>query len=200
VLLQIPHHFFEKHFKFVLKTLKKLSLEQLNRLSTEEFRKSKKIPLVLVLDDIRSLHNIGAAFRTADAFRISQIYLCGITARPPHREIHKTALGATESVSWKYFENIEDALKKLRSDGYVIYAVEQTDKSVLLNNISCDQNKTALIVGNEVHGVSDKALEYCDLAIEIPQAGTKHSLNVSVCTGIVLWHFYINMNDLCNKI
>jgi len=170
--------------------LKKLSLEQLNRINTEEFKASEKMPLVLVLDDIRSLHNIGSAFRTADAFRVSKIYLCGITASPPHREIHKTALGATESVDWEYFENIEDILQNLKSSGFAIYGVEQTDSSILLNDLNYESNKTALIIGNEVHGISDKALYYCDLAIEIPQAGTKHSLNVSVCTGIVLWHFF----------
>lgn len=170
--------------------MKKLSLEQLNRISSEEFKSVEKMPLVLILDDIRSLHNIGAAFRTADAFRVSKIYLCGITASPPHREIHKTALGATESVDWEYVENIEIVLKKLKSTGYTIYGIEQTDSSMLLDELSAESNKTALIIGNEVHGVSDKALLYCDLAVEIPQMGTKHSLNVSVCTGIVLWHFF----------
>lgn len=170
--------------------MKKLSLEQLNRISAEEFRESDKMPVVLILDDIRSLHNIGAAFRTADAFRLSKIYLCGITASPPHREIHKTALGATESVDWEYAENIEDVLRNLKSAGYAIYGIEQTNSSILLDDLDYESNKIALIIGNEVHGVSDKALAYCDLAIEIPQAGTKHSLNVSVCTGIVLWHFF----------
>jgi len=172
------------------KQVKKLSLDELGRISTTAFRQVEKMPVILVLDDIRSLHNIGSAFRTADAFRVSAIYLCGITACPPHREIHKTALGATDSVNWEYFESVSDALQKLKKDGYVLYAVEQTDSSVLLGDMQYNNEKIALILGNEVNGVSDVAIELCDFAVEIPQGGTKHSLNVSVCTGIVLWHFF----------
>jgi 23S rRNA (guanosine2251-2'-O)-methyltransferase len=178
--------------------VKKLSLDELGRISSSAFRQAEKMPVVLVLDDIRSLHNIGSAFRTADAFRVSAIYLCGITACPPHREIHKTALGATDSVNWEYFESVSDALQKLKKDGYVLYAVEQTDSSVLLGDMQYNNEKIALILGNEVNGVSDVAIELCDFAVEIPQGGTKHSLNVSVCTGIVLWHFFTQWHSKRN--
>jgi tRNA G18 (ribose-2'-O)-methylase SpoU len=178
--------------------VKQLSLAQLNRLDQESYKAVKKMPVVLVLDNIRSLHNIGSIFRTADAFRISEVFLCGITACPPHREIHKTALGATDSVSWRYFEATEDALKYLKSDGYMVFAVEQTDKSKLLGDVRFMDGNTALVFGNEVEGVSESVLSLCDDAIEIPQAGTKHSLNISVCAGIVLWHFFNEWKQMGN--
>lgn len=169
--------------------MRKLSLDELNRISVEEYKKTKKLPVVVVLDNIRSLSNIGSVFRTADAFRVAAVYLCGITAKPPHREIHKTALGATESVDWYFFENALDALNKLRAENYTLAAVEQTDKSVSLQDVDLEP-PLALFFGNEIHGVEDQVVEDCDLCIEVPQSGTKHSLNVSVCAGIVLWHFY----------
>ena len=167
---------------------KKLKLEELNRVSVEEFKKSDKTPIVVVLDNIRSLHNIGSIFRTADAFAIEQIFLCGITAQPPHREITKTALGATESVSWKYFEKTVDALQELKNLGYYIISVEQTKNSQALEKIYFEkQQKCALIFGNEVEGVDQEVINQSDLTLELAQFGTKHSLNVSVCVGIVLW-------------
>lgn len=169
--------------------MRKLSMDELNRLNADGFAESAKLPVVAVLDNIRSLHNIGSFFRTADAFRIEAIYLCGITACPPHREIQKTALGATETVRWQYFEAIEDALLGLKKQNYLLAAIEQTTKSHDIRSFH-PTGKTALIFGNEVDGVDDKALHLCDLAVEIPQAGTKHSLNVAVCGGIVLWHCF----------
>jgi tRNA G18 (ribose-2'-O)-methylase SpoU len=167
---------------------KKLKLEELNRVSVEEFKKSDKTPIVVVLDNIRSLHNIGSIFRTADAFAIEQIFLCGITAQPPHREITKTALGATESVSWKYFEKTVDAVQELKNLGYYIISVEQTKNSQALEKIYFEkQQKCALIFGNEVEGVDQEVVNQSDLTLELTQFGTKHSLNVSVCVGIVLW-------------
>jgi 23S rRNA (guanosine2251-2'-O)-methyltransferase len=178
--------------------VKQLSLAQLNRLDPESFKAAKKMSVVLVLDNIRSLHNIGSVFRTADAFRVSEVFLCGITACPPHREIHKTALGATDTVSWRYFETTEEALRQLKSDDYKIYAVEQTNRSKLLDDVRYLNIKTALVFGNEVEGVSESALSLCDDAIEIPQAGTKHSLNISVCAGIVMWHFFTEWKKIGN--
>ncbi len=169
--------------------MRKLSMSELGRQSIEEFSVSAKIPIVAVLDNIRSLNNIGSFFRTADAFGIEALYLCGITATPPHRDIHKTALGATESVAWKYFPSVVEAILSLKQDGYRVVCIEQTDESKPLWSFEFDQ-PTALIFGNEVDGVSDEAISACDLALEIPQSGTKHSLNVSVCGGIVLWHCY----------
>lgn len=173
--------------------MKKLSLDELGRMTIEEYKQSPKLPIIIVLDNIRSLNNIGSFFRTADAFAVESIYLCGITACPPHRDIHKTALGATDSVSWEYFENVEDAIHKLRDNQYEIICVEQTDKSELLQNYEPKQ-KTALVFGNEVDGISDVVISVCDKAIEIPQIGTKHSLNVSVCGGIVLWHCFNSLS------
>ncbi len=169
--------------------MKKLSLDELGRKTIEEYKLAPKLPIIIVLDNIRSLNNIGSFFRTADAFAVESIYLCGITACPPHRDIHKTALGATDSVSWEYFENVEDAIHRLRMKQYEIVSVEQTNKSELLQNYEPKQ-KTALVFGNEVEGISDVVISVCDKAIEIPQIGTKHSLNVSVCGGIVLWHCF----------
>lgn len=166
-------------------------MEELNRLSVTDFRTSEKEPVIVVLDNVRSMHNIGSVFRTADAFRIKAIYLCGITATPPNREIHKTALGATESVQWKYFNNTGDAVKELKKSGYLIAAVEQTDSSLSLKDFSYKRGENlALVFGNEIHGVDDNVLEMCDFSIEIPQSGTKHSLNISVAAGIVLWDIF----------
>ncbi|MCQ2321899.1 MAG: RNA methyltransferase [Bacteroidales bacterium] len=167
----------------------KLSMEELNRLTKEQYETVDKLPIIIVLDNIRSLSNVGAVFRTADAFRIGELYLCGITACPPHREIHKTALGADETVKWQYFETTEEACKTLKGKGYQIYAVEQIEGSQMLQDFKFKPN-TALIMGNEVEGVSDEVLPYCDGALELPQEGTKHSLNVSVCAGIVMWETF----------
>lgn len=169
--------------------MRKLSMDELNRPSNEEFSQAQKLPVIIVLDNIRSLNNIGSFFRTADAFRIQRIFLCGITATPPHREIHKTALGATETVEWQYFEKVIDAINILRSMGYQIICIEQTDESLPLWDYK-PVEKTAFIFGNEVDGVSEEALYNCDTSIEIPQEGTKHSLNVAVCGGIMMWHFF----------
>lgn len=168
--------------------MQKLSMEELNRLTVDEFRNAIKLPVVCILDNIRSQHNIGSVFRTADAFGIDEIFLCGITATPPSREIQKTALGATESVKWTYFEKTTDAVSNLKSRGYKIIAVEQVQGSVLLHDFkAAGEQKLALIFGNEVDGVGNESLELCDAAIEIPQFGTKHSFNISVTAGIVLW-------------
>ena len=177
--------------------MRKLKNEELNRLSIESYKLAEKLPIVLVLDNVRSLNNIGSIFRTADAFRIKSIFLCGITATPPHRDIHKTALGATDSVDWKYFKTTEKALLELKKNGYLILAVEQADNSILLNNFQPSKaEKFALIFGNEVHGVGSNVIEMADQCIEIPQSGTKHSFNVSVSAGIVLWDIYLNLCKL----
>jgi tRNA G18 (ribose-2'-O)-methylase SpoU len=171
--------------------MRKLLNEELPRISVEKFKKTKKIPLVLVLDNVRSMNNIGSIFRSADAFLIESIVLCGITATPPHKDIHKTALGATESVDWKYFEDTKTAIDDLKRKGYKICAVEQTEESFMLNDISFEENeKLALIFGHEMHGVQQAIVDMCDIAIEIPQYGTKHSLNISVCAGILIWEVY----------
>jgi len=171
--------------------VKKLQLEELGRISVSEFKAIDKLPVTIVLDNVRSLHNVGSAFRTADAFRIEKIFLTGITGVPPHREIHKTALGATESVSWEYAEQVGQAVQGLKDRGYTIVVIEQTTESVPLNNFTPDPaQKYALVFGNEVNGVSDEAIAQADMALEIPQAGTKHSLNISVCVGIVAWQIF----------
>ena len=170
-------------------TMRKLSMDELNRLSKEEYEMAEKLPIIIVLDNIRSLSNVGAFFRTADAFRIGALYLCGITACPPHREIHKTALGADETVKWRYFETTEAACQALKADGYRIYAVEQVEGSIALQDFEFGTH-TAYILGNEVEGVSEEALPFCEGAIELPQEGTKHSINVSVCAGIVMWKLF----------
>ena len=169
--------------------MRKLSTDELNRLSKEEFERVEKTPIIIVLDNIRSLSNVGAFFRTADAFRIGELFLCGITACPPHREIHKTALGADETVKWRYFATTEAACQALKAEGYRIYAVEQVEGSVALQDFKIEP-QTAYILGNEVEGVSEEALPYCDGAVELPQEGTKHSINVSVCAGIVMWKIF----------
>ena len=171
--------------------MRKLKNEELNRLSVEDFKKAKKTPVVIILDNIRSFNNVGSAFRTADAFRLEALYLCGITARPPHREIHKTALGATESVNWKYFKNTVEAVALLKNNGYEIICIEQVDNSMMLNDFKPQTDKKyALVFGNEVKGVDDEIITMCDLCIEIPQIGTKHSLNITVSLGIVVWDIY----------
>jgi 23S rRNA (guanosine2251-2'-O)-methyltransferase len=166
-------------------------MEELGRLSVHEFKGSEKLPLVVVLDNVRSLHNVGSAFRTCDAFRISTLYLTGITGTPPHREIHKSALGATESVPWHYAEHTHELVKQLKGEGFEILVIEQTTNSVSLQNFAADPaKKYCLVFGNEVEGVSNEVIALADTSLEIPQSGTKHSLNISVCTGIVLWHLY----------
>ncbi len=169
--------------------MRKLTMDELNRISKAEFEQAAKTPIILILDNIRSLSNVGAFFRTADAFRIKELVLCGITACPPHREIHKTALGADETVKWRYFETTEAACQALIDEGYKIFAVEQVEGSVLLQNFQFEP-KTAYLLGNEVDGVSEAALPFCNGAIELPQEGTKHSINVSVCAGIVMWEAF----------
>jgi tRNA G18 (ribose-2'-O)-methylase SpoU len=170
--------------------MKKLKITELHRISPETFRVARKIPLIVVLDNVRSLHNVGSIFRTSDAFRIQAVYLCGITATPPHPEIHKTALGAEDSVEWTYFENTLDALDILHRQHYTLVAVEQTDDSRPPQHLPPADAPYAIVLGNEVHGVSQAVIDRCDRCIEIPQAGTKHSLNVSVAAGIVLWEFF----------
>jgi len=166
----------------------KTSNAALNRLTEDEFKSSKKLPIVLVLDNVRSMHNVGAAFRTADAFIIEAIYLCGITAKPPHREIEKTAIGATQTVTWKYFDNTLDALSELKANNYKIFAVEQTDEKIWLQDVSANANeKMALVFGHEMNGVDLEVVQAADACIEIPQWGSKHSLNISVSVGVVLW-------------
>ena len=169
---------------------KKLSMDELHRLSPEEFKNVEKTPLIIILDSVRSLNNVGSAFRTADAFRIEKIFLCGITGTPPHREINKTALGATESVDWEYVESTRDVIKKLKMDGYEIVALEQVTHSTPLNEfVPNTKKKYALVFGNEVFGVDEEVILDCDHVVEIPQIGTKHSLNISVTIGISLWDF-----------
>ena len=171
--------------------MKKLKLEELERVSIEEFKASTKVPLVVVLDNVRSMNNVGSVFRTSDAFAIEKIYLCGITPTPPHREIQKTALGATESVDWEFIKNTEELIIQLKKDNFKIIGIEQVTNSIKLQDFSCiPSEKYALIFGNEVEGISENILHYLDYCIEIPQIGTKHSLNVSVCAGIVLWELY----------
>lgn len=166
-------------------------MDELNRLDANGFKNSEKIPVIVVLDNIRSLNNVGAFFRTADAFRMEKIVLCGFTGTPPHREIHRSALGAEQSMAWEHSDSTEGALAQLKKAGYRCLAIEQTSDSIALGDFAfaADQ-KYAVVFGNEVEGVSDEALAVCDAAIEIPQAGTKHSINVSVCGGIVLWECY----------
>ncbi len=171
--------------------MRKLSMDELGRKTAEEFQRAEKFPLVLVLDNVRSMMNIGSLFRTADAFLIESIMLCGITATPPHREIQKTALGATESVHWQYFEDTIQAISILKERGYKVLALEQAEGSVSLKNFIPDKDQPyALVFGNEVKGVAEEALAMCHGCIEIPQFGTKHSLNVSVTAGIVIWDFF----------
>ncbi len=170
--------------------MRKIKNEALNRKTKEEFQLAEKRPFLFILDNVRSLNNVGSVFRTADAFLCSAVYLCGITARPPHREIHKTALGAEDNVVWKYFDHSSSAIKELKSQGWIIVAVEQVEGGIPLDRF-CPQSQEryAFVFGHEIQGVSDEALDLCDMAIEIPQEGNKHSLNISVCAGIVAWDF-----------
>jgi 23S rRNA (guanosine2251-2'-O)-methyltransferase len=175
----------------------KLKTHELKRMTVGEFKKAEKIPIVIILDNIRSQNNIGSVFRTADAFRVSQIHLCGITATPPHREIHKTALGATESVSWKYFPSTDDSIRKLKASGFTICAVEQTTDSIPVDQFfPAEKAGLGIIFGNEVNGVDEKIIDKADFCIEIPQFGTKHSLNISVAAGIVIWDLYKKLNNV----
>jgi len=174
--------------------MRKLKNDELDRLTLDEFKNSEKLPLVLVLDNVRSMNNVGSAFRTSDAFSIEKIYLCGITAQPPHREINKTALGATESVDWEHVENTADLCKKLQQGGFKVLAVEQAEGSLSLESFKAEEGqKYALVFGNEVFGVDQEVVNIADECLEIPQFGTKHSLNISVSIGVVLW-------DLTSKI
>jgi len=169
----------------------KLKLEELGRVDVDTFKTMEKIPAVIIMDNIRSMHNVGAVFRTADAFLIEKIILCGITPRPPHREIHKAALGATESVEWQYYESVKEAVLDLKTQKYEVLGIEQTTDSIMITDYSIDKTKKyALVLGNEVEGVSDEILPHCNAFLELPQHGTKHSLNVSVCGGIVMWEFF----------
>ena len=177
--------------------MRKLTMPELNRLNVADYHSVTKLPVIIVLDNIRSMENVGSFFRTADAFRIEAIYLCGITARPPHREIHKTALGADESVDWQYFATTAEACEHLKSKGYRIFAVEQVEDSIMLDKFSAPR-KSAYIFGNEVDGVDDAVLPYCEQAVEIPQQGTKHSLNVAVSGGILMYHLFENLKKLLN--
>lgn len=176
--------------------MRKLLNEELGRLDVPAFKKASKLPIKVVLDNVRSLNNVGSAFRTSDAFRIDGIYLCGITAKPPHREIQKTALGATESVDWKYFTTTAEAVEALRAENYQIIAIEQADESVELQDFSVDlEKKYALIFGNEVKGVEEDIVKGADEVVEIPQFGTKHSLNIAVSIGVVLWNLWENLRE-----
>lgn len=167
--------------------MRKLKNEELNRLSPEAFKKAEKIPVILVLDNIRSMNNVGSAFRTADAFGLEKIYLCGITGKPPHREINKTALGATETVEWEYAEDVLETVINLKKQGYTLAAIEQADNSRYLQNYQPEALPIALVFGNEIEGVNEKVVHIADEVIEIEQFGTKHSLNISVAIGIVVW-------------
>ncbi|NLI71738.1 MAG: RNA methyltransferase [Bacteroidales bacterium] len=170
--------------------MRKLKITELNRLTIDEFKQHEKIPLIVVLDNVRSLHNVGSVFRTADAFLVKSVYLCGITSTPPHAEIHKTALGAENSVNWKYFDDALQAVEELKKEGYTVVAIEQTEGSTMLNKFKFNSNKKyAVILGHEVKGVQQSVINACSSCIEIPQFGTKHSLNVSVTTAIVIWEF-----------
>ena len=170
--------------------MRKLKITELNRLTVDEFKQANKLPLAVILDEVRSLHNIGSVFRTSDAFLVERIYLCGITATPPHPEMHKTALGAEDTVDWKYVKHTLEAVEELHNEGYTVLAIEQVEGSTMLDELEREPDKKyAIVMGNEVKGVQQEVIDACDGCIEIPQYGTKHSLNVSVTTGIVLWEF-----------
>ena len=171
--------------------MRKLLNNELNRPSVEEFKKIEKIPLIVVLDNVRSQHNIGAVFRTSDAFLIEGVYLCGITATPPNAEIHKSALGAETTVNWKYFQNTLDAIDELAQNGYTLVSIEQADKAIELSDFEIlKEKKYAFIFGNEVKGVLQEVVDKCNYCVEIAQFGTKHSLNISITAGIVIWEFF----------
>lgn len=174
--------------------MRKLRTIEMNRLTVDEFREAPKLPLIVVLDDVRSMYNVGSVFRTCDAFRVEAVYLCGITAQPPHTEIHKTALGAEESVAWQYFKTAAEAVDHLHAHGYKVYSIEQAEGSTMLQSLNVDDYVTrprfAIILGNEVKGVHQEVIDHSDGCIEIPQYGTKHSMNVSVTAGIVIWEMF----------
>lgn len=177
--------------------MRKLANEELERKSIEEFHNSTKVNIVIILDNVRSLNNIGAIFRTADAFLIEAIYLCGITGTPPHKEIQKTALGATESVSWQYFNTTLEAVNHLKEKEYLVYAIEQVESAIFLNDfIPVKNSKLAVVFGNEVNGVEQQVIDECSSAIEIPQVGTKHSLNIAVSAGIVIWDLFLKLRKV----
>jgi tRNA G18 (ribose-2'-O)-methylase SpoU len=170
--------------------MKKLSMDELQRIGVEEYKEANKLPLIVVLDKVRSLNNVGSVFRTADAFRVSKVVLCGITAQPPHRDIHKTALGAEDTVEWKHFDSTVDAVRSLHEDGFTVLSIEQVEGSTMLQDMKVDKTKKyAIIMGNEVKGVQQTVVNMSDGCIEIPQFGTKHSLNVSTTAGILIWEF-----------
>lgn len=171
--------------------MRKLRTIEMNRLTIDEFKQAEKMPLIVVLDDVRSLHNVGSVFRTSDAFRVEAVWLCGITATPPHPEIHKTALGAEDSVDWRYFKTADEAVDELHRQGYFVYSIEQVEGSTKLQHLDEDKpmNSYAIVLGNEVKGVHQSVVDASDGCLEIPQFGTKHSLNVSVTAGIVIWEF-----------
>ncbi len=178
-------------FKNTTKTMRKLENKELDRKSVEDFKQSEKTPLIIILDDIRSLHNIGSVFRTADAFLVEKIYLCGITATPPNKEIHKTALGATETVTWEHCESVLEVIENLKKENVNVLAIEQVESAIFLQDFKVEKDKKyALVFGNEVYGVSQEAVALCNGCIEIPQLGTKHSLNISVSAGIVVWDLF----------
>jgi tRNA G18 (ribose-2'-O)-methylase SpoU len=177
--------------------MRKLENSELDRKSIVDFKQAKKTPVILILDDIRSLHNIGSVFRTCDAFLVEKIYLCGITATPPNKEIHKTALGATETVAWEYATNVLDVIQYLKKDNVSVFAIEQVENAIFLDKFQVENDKKyALVFGNEVFGVNQEAIKNCDGTIEIPQLGTKHSLNIAVSAGIVVWDLFVKLNDL----
>ena len=175
---------------------RKLKVEELNRIDVQEFKQARKIGLTVVMDNVRSQNNVGSVFRTSDAFRVNEILLCGITATPPQVEIHKTALGAEDSVSWRYFDETISAVNELKEKGYTIFSIEQTENSTSLSDVSLDKNKKyAIVLGHEVHGVQQTVIDASHDCIEIPQFGTKHSLNISVAAGIVIWSFYSHLSS-----
>ncbi len=177
--------------------MRKLKNSELDRLDVDEFKNATKTPIIIVLDNIRSLNNIGSVFRTSDAFLVEKIYLCGITAKPPHKDIHKTALGATDSMAWEYVEHTIDLVTKLKSDGVEIVSIEQAENAVFLNDFIVESNKKyALVFGNEVKGVAQEIVSASDVVLEIPQYGTKHSLNISVSAGVVVWDLWSKLNAL----
>ena len=178
-------------YQQLLKSMKKKSIEELNRPDNETYKQTEKLSFVVILDSVRSLNNIGSVFRTSDAFLVERILLCGITATPPSPEIHKTALGAEDSVKWEYYQTTQQALTLLKEQGYTLFAIEQVENSVMLQDVELDKHKKyAVILGNEVKGVQQEVVDMCDNCIELPQFGTKHSLNVSVTAGIVIWEFF----------
>jgi len=177
--------------------MRKLKNSELDRLSVEDFKTSKKTPLIIVLDNIRSLNNIGSVFRTCDAFLIEKIYLCGITAKPPHKDIHKTALGSTESIAWEYEEDTLELIEKLKTPNVKTISIEQAEHAIQLNDFIPEHDTTyAIVFGNEVKGVSQNVVSASDIVIEIPQYGTKHSLNISVSAGVVIWDLFSKLNTL----